>query len=47
MLDGSLLPRHPWMHDGQFEMGDTYARDIMNNGHLVLADDTWLEEYAS
>jgi hypothetical protein len=35
------------MHDGQFEMGDTYARDIMNNGHLVLADDTWLEEYAS
>tara|TARA_S200002703_G_C3686756_1_gene210873 strand:+ start:255 stop:527 length:273 start_codon:yes stop_codon:yes gene_type:complete len=37
----------PMMHDGQFEMGDTYARDIMNNGHLVLADDTWLEEYAS
>ena len=32
MLDGSSLPRHPMMHDGQFEMGDTYARDIMKMG---------------
>jgi hypothetical protein len=35
----------PHMHGGGYELGDTYARDILNNGHLVLADDTWLEEY--
>tara|TARA_R100001129_G_scaffold173240_2_gene144491 strand:+ start:167 stop:439 length:273 start_codon:yes stop_codon:yes gene_type:complete len=37
----------PMMHDGGYELGDTYAREIMNNGRLILADDTWLEEYAS
>lgn len=36
----------PMMHDGQFEMGDTYAAEIKQFGQLVLADDTWLDEYA-
>ena len=36
----------PMMHEGEFEMGDTYSREIKQFGQLVLADDTWLEEYA-
>ena len=36
----------PMMHEGQFEMGDTYAAEIKQHGQLVLADDGWLEEYA-
>jgi len=36
----------PMMHEGQFEMGDTYAAEIKQFGQLVLADDGWLEEYA-
>jgi len=34
------------MDDGKFELGDTYARDILNHGHLVLADTGWMEEYS-
>ena len=36
----------PMMHDGEFEMGDTYAAEIKQHGQLILADDTWLDEYA-
>jgi hypothetical protein len=36
----------PLMHDGQYEMGDTYAAEIKKYGQLVLADDGWMEAYA-
>jgi hypothetical protein len=36
----------PMMHEGQFEMGDTYAAEIRQHGLLVLADKGWLKEYA-
>lgn len=37
----------PMMHDGQFELGDTYAQEIRSLGRLVRADTGWMEEYAS
>ena len=37
----------PMMHDGQFELGDTYAQEIRSLGRLVMADTGWMEEYAS
>jgi hypothetical protein len=36
----------PHMHDGEYEMGDTYAAEIKQFGQLVLADDGWIEAYA-
>ena len=39
----------PMMHGGSYEYGDTYCREIKDNGlvKLILADDTWLEEYGT
>lgn len=38
----------PHMPDGSYEMGDTYARDIMNmDGKLVDADPEWRDEYGA
>ena len=31
---------------GSFEMGDTYATDIVNTGNLVAASPEWAEHYA-
>ena len=36
----------PMMPEGAYELGDTYAGEIKQFGQLVMADDTWLEEYA-
>jgi len=36
----------PMMHDGQYEMGDTYAREIKQFGHLVDADPEWRDAYS-
>jgi len=36
----------PMMHDGGYEMGDTYARDITQSGQLVDADPAWRDEYS-
>ena len=33
------------MQGGGYEMGDAYAREIIDHGELVMADDTWLEHY--
>ena len=33
------------MHDGQYEMGDTYAREITQFGKLLDADPQWRDEY--
>jgi len=30
---------------GSFELGDTYARDVLNYGLLVAATPEWLEQY--
>ena len=35
----------PMMHEGSYELGDTYAAEIKQFGQLVLADDGWLEQY--
>ena len=37
----------PLMHEGSYEYGDTYCRDIKDNFlvKLVSADEEWLEEY--
>ena len=37
----------PHMHDGGYELGDTYACEIREMGELVDADPAWLKEYAS
>jgi hypothetical protein len=34
------------MHDGGYEMGDTYAREIKQSGQLVDADPQWRDEYS-
>jgi hypothetical protein len=35
------------MHEGSYEMGDTYAREIMNmDATLVDADPEWRDEYS-
>ena len=36
----------PMMHEGSYELGDTYAAEIKQFGQLVLADDGWLDQYA-
>ena len=35
----------PMMHEGAYEMGDTYAADIKQAGQLVDADPEWRDEY--
>ena len=37
----------PHMHDGSYEMGDTYARDVTSNGALIDADPAWMDEYGA
>jgi hypothetical protein len=44
MLD-FVAATSPHMHDGSYEMGDTYARDIIQNGALIDADPEWRDEY--
>jgi hypothetical protein len=35
------------MHEGSYEMGDTYAQEIMNmDAELVDADPEWRDEYS-
>jgi hypothetical protein len=36
----------PMMHEGSYEMGDTYAREIKQMGQLVEADPEWRDEYS-
>ena len=36
----------PMMHEGSYELGDTYAAEIKQFGQLILADDGWLDQYA-
>lgn len=36
----------PMMQDGGYEMGDTYARDILSNGYLLEATPEWRDAYA-
>ena len=37
----------PMMHEGAYEMGDTYAQEIMNmDAKLVDADPEWRDEYS-
>ena len=35
----------PHMHDGSYEMGDTYACEILEMGQLIDADPAWRDEY--
>jgi hypothetical protein len=35
----------PMMYNGEYEQGDTYAREIMQYGQLVDADPEWRDEY--
>jgi len=35
----------PMMYGGEYEMGDTYAREITQFGQLVDADPEWRDEY--
>ena len=37
----------PMMHDGAYEMGDTYATDITRNGALIDGDPAWMDEYGA
>tara|TARA_R100000742_G_C4192130_1_gene23878 strand:+ start:239 stop:541 length:303 start_codon:yes stop_codon:yes gene_type:complete len=37
----------PFMHNGSYEMGDTYRSTILDNGRLVEATPEWIEQYAS
>jgi hypothetical protein len=34
------------MHEGAYEMGDTYRRDVISYGQLVDADPEWRDEYS-
>ena len=36
----------PMMHEGAYEMGDTYAQEIKHFGQLVDADPEWRDEYS-
>ena len=36
----------PMMHEGAYEMGDTYRRDVISYGQLVDADPEWRDEYS-
>ena len=36
----------PMMHEGSYEMGDTYAREIEQLGQLIDADPEWRDEYS-
>ena len=37
----------PMMHEGSYEMGDTYVQEIKHmNGQLVDADPEWRDEYS-
>ena len=36
----------PLMQGGGFEMGDTYARDILSNGYLLEATEEWRDVYS-
>ena len=36
----------PLMHNGSYEYGDTYAKDILSNGVLRQATDEWKKAYA-
>ena len=36
----------PLMHDGAFEMGDTYCSEILANGRLFDGTPEWVEQYA-
>ncbi|MCP4823228.1 MAG: hypothetical protein GY892_03840, partial [Shimia sp.] len=36
----------PMMHEGAYEMGDTYAQEIKAMGQLVDADPEWRDEYS-
>jgi len=36
----------PMMHDGAFELGDTYASEIRDHGTLVMAESEWLAQYS-
>jgi len=35
----------PMMYGGEYEMGDTYAREITQFGQLVDAEPQWRDEY--
>ena len=37
----------PLMHGGSFEMGDTYARDILQHAYLVEATPEWEALYGA
>tara|TARA_R110000796_G_scaffold5862_1_gene21481 strand:- start:171 stop:449 length:279 start_codon:yes stop_codon:yes gene_type:complete len=36
----------PLMHNGAFEMGDTYCSEILANGRLFDGTTEWVEQYA-
>ena len=36
----------PLMHNGSFEMGDTYCSEILANGRLFDGTTEWVEQYA-
>tara|TARA_Y100000593_G_scaffold29491_1_gene58561 strand:+ start:477 stop:779 length:303 start_codon:yes stop_codon:yes gene_type:complete len=36
----------PFTHGG-YDMGDTYVRDVTDNGMLIAATDEWIEAYPS
>ena len=36
----------PMMHEGSYEMGDTYAGEIKQFGRLVDADPEWRDAYS-
>ena len=35
----------PMMHNGSYEMGDTYVADILAHGYVVECEDEWKKEY--
>ena len=36
----------PLMHGGSYEYGDTYCKEVLKYGKIVIADKEWLEEYS-
>ena len=41
---GLVAAKSP-MSYGSWDMGDTYAREVLKDGQLVAATDQWKEEY--
>jgi len=37
----------PMMPDGSYEMGDTYACEVIEQGALVDCDPSWMDEYSA